>query len=153
MSAFSISLDRLPGAQWRSGAPAGLFARALPAGHPFVVERYGRPEWEMVVLAAGLSGMEVLFWLESRGAPIGPVVHCGKHGVLLVLVTPWPEGLPPVQGAPVRRGAVRCPGLARPCSGQLWLMPPEGSEHLTDPRVLFEAFQQVRRSARRSYAP
>ncbi|MGW6605423.1 hypothetical protein [Streptomyces sp. NPDC055036] len=95
----------------------------------------------MATLPRG-TGHAVLETLRSEGHQMGPVVDCGEHKVVKILVTP---GLEPFREdvLQVRRSKLWCPGVARECPA-LWLLP-DGVKHgLTDASTLFDLVRRVR---------
>jgi hypothetical protein len=127
--------------------------RLLPTLHPDApVTGLTHHGWNTVSLNQGL-GMSVLHSLRGAGVPVGPVLHCGDHRVVSMLVSTWPEGLPTHGILTVRRATTWCPGTSRECPGQLWLLPPDGDgPHLTEVRPLFHAVHSLRSTHRQAYA-
>lgn len=127
--------------------------RLLPTLHPNApVKGLGHHGCNTVTLNQGL-GMSVLHSLRGAGVPVGPVLHCGDHRVVNMLVSAWPEGLPTHGILTVRRATTWCPDTSRECPGQLWLLPPAGEgPHLTEAGQLFHAVHSLRSTHRRAYA-
>ncbi|QNE74455.1 hypothetical protein [Streptomyces finlayi] len=126
----------------------------LPTLHPNAPVKGlgGHHGWNTVTLNQGL-GMSVLHSLRGAGVPVGPVLHCGVHRAVNMLVSTWPEGLPTHGVLTVRRATTRCPDTSHECPGQLWLLPPDGQGfYLTEARHLFHAVHSLRSAHRRAHA-
>ncbi|MFF8843090.1 hypothetical protein ACF08N_10190 [Streptomyces sp. NPDC015127] len=90
----------------------------------------------------GLEAVDIL--RRAAAAPgVGPVLHDGACDTLGFLVPPGTADGWDVPGSACTQTAGR--GAVPPVRGSGWLLPPEGTEPVTDPAVLREALGEAAR--------